>query len=352
MVAVNFRSDNVAGVHPAILEALAAANIGTDASYGSDAWTARLQSRFAELFETSVRVLPVATGTAANALALSLLAKPWGAIYCSATGHIDDSECGAGEFFTGGAKIVTHAARHGKLQPDALEQAFAKAGFGMTHKVQPQVLNLTQGTERGTVYSLGELETLIGLAKERGMRVHMDGARFGNAVSRLGCTPAEVTWKSGVDVLSFGATKNGAMCTDAVVVFDPALFEEAGYRARRAGQVFSKMRFLSAQLLAYVENGRWLELAGNANAMASRLSEGLAALDGVELVDPVEMNEVFARFPQALIDGLEADGLGFYNRGGGEIRAVTAFDTTAEQVDTFLTAARRHAQPAPRRASA
>jgi threonine aldolase len=343
MTPVSFRSDNVAGVAPEILAAIGAANGGTAPSYGTDPLTAQLQERFGQLFETKVRVAPVATGTAANALSLSLLAGPYGAVMCSATAHINDSECGAGEFFTGGAKLVTLASRHGKLQPDALEHALATAGIGMTHRVQPQLLSVTEGTERGTLYQLDELRELFAIAKRFGLRIHMDGARFANALAALRCSPAELTWKLGVDVLSFGATKNGAMCTDAVVVFDPGLFDELGFRARRAGQVFSKMRFLSAQLLAYVEGGLWLRLADNANATAARLARGLEALSGVTLVDPVEINEVFATMPPGMIEGLKAAGMGFHDRGGGHIRAVTAFDTTEEQVDAFLAAAARHA---------
>jgi threonine aldolase len=207
--------------------------------------------------------------------------------------------------------------------------------------VQPAVLSLTQATEYGTVYDLDRLRELTAIAREYGLRVHMDGARFANALAALGCEPADVTWRLGVDVLSFGATKNGALAAEAVVVFDPALFDQLGFRARRAGHVFSKSRFIAAQLAAYLEDGLWLRLAAHANRMAGRLAEGLRTLSGVELLHPVEINELFLRMPEPMIEGLQSAGFGLYDRGGGEVRLVTAFNTTAEQVDGFISAARR-----------
>jgi threonine aldolase len=339
---VNFRSDNVAGVAPEVLEALLSANVGTDGSYGADRTTARLQDQFSELFETACFVQPLATGTAMNALALSLLTPPWGAVLCSSIAHIHDSECGAGELFTGGAKIVPLGEANGKLTPAMLRQFLARVAWGGTHQAQPTVVSITQGTERGTIYSLAEIEEIAAVAREHELKLHMDGARFANAVAALGCSPAAVTWKLGVDVLSFGATKNGAMCAEALVVFDKSLRDPLRFRARKAGQIFSKMRFISAQLEACVLYGLWLRLAGNANRAAGRLARGLSRLEGVELLHDVEINEIFARFPQRLIDGLKADGIGFYDRGGGEVRLVTAFDTTDEQVDQLLACAHRH----------
>ena len=335
----NFRSDNVSGVAPEILAAIGAANARPAASYGADQITRRLQERFSELFETRCFVQPVATGTATNALALSLLSPPYGAIFCTEVAHIQDSECGAGEFFTGGAKLLPLPAEHGRLAPETLDHAIRHAGRGLTHAVQPAALSLTQATECGTLYPLEQLRALTGIAREERLRVHMDGARFANALAALGCTPAELTWRLGVDVVSFGATKNGALAAEALVVFDPALAEPLRYRARRAGQVFSKMRFVSAQLEAYVADGLWLRLAANANAMARRLSDGLAALEGVELLHPVEVNEIFLRVPQRMIEGLLAAGFGLYDRGGGEVRLVCAFDTTPLPVDAFVAAA-------------
>jgi threonine aldolase len=338
---VNLRSDNVAGVAPEMLAAIEAANAGTAPSYGADPITARLQDVFSELFETRCFVQPVATGTATNALALALIAPPYGAVYCTDVGHVHDSECGAGEFYTGGAKIVPLAETHGRLRPEALRAALRKAGIGHTGRVQPAALNLTEATERGTVYRLDQLDELIAIALEYGLRVHMDGARFANAIAALGCRPADVTWRRGVDVLSFGATKNGAMGAEAVVVFSEELAEPLRFRARRAGQVFSKMRFISAQLEAYVRGGLWLRLAGHANAMARRLADGIGGLPGVSLVHPVEINEIFALMPRRMIEGLLADGFGLYDRGGGEVRLVTAFNNTRGQIDAFVAAARR-----------
>jgi threonine aldolase len=338
---VNLRSDNVAGIAPEILAAIEAANAGTAPSYGADPITARLQAVFAELFETRCFVQPVATGTATNALALALIAPPYGAVYCTDVGHVHDSECGAGEFYTGGAKIVPLAQEHGRLRPEALRAALARAGIGHTGRVQPAALNLTEATERGTVYRPGELDELIGIARAYGLRVHMDGARFANAIAALGCRPADLTWRRGVDVLSFGATKNGAMGAEAVVVFAEDLAEPLRFRARRAGQVFSKMRFISAQLEAYVHGDLWLRLARQANAMARRLADGIEGLPGVRLLHPVEINEIFAAMPQRMIDGLLAAGFGLYDRGGGEVRLVTAFNNTAGQIDAFVAAARR-----------
>lgn len=336
----SFRSDNVAGAAPEILAALVDANTGSAASYGADHITSRLQGIFAELFETDCFVQPMATGTATNALALALLSPPYGAIYCSDVAHIHGSECGAGEFFTGGAKPVPLPAEHGRLSRRTLADAIARAGRGQSHRVQPAVLGLTQATERGTLYSLDQLRELAALARKEGLRVHMDGARFGNAVAALRCSPADMTWRAGVDVLSFGATKNGALAAEALVVFDPSLIEPLRYRARRAGQVFSKMRFISAQLEAYLADGLWLRLAGHANAMATRLAHGLRDIDGVALIDPVEINEVFLTLPRPMIDGLLEAGLGLGDFGGGEVRLVTAFDTGPDDVDAFVGAAR------------
>jgi threonine aldolase len=254
---------------------------------------------------------------------------------------VHDSECGAGEFYTGGARIVPLAAEHGRLHPETLRVALERAGIGHTGRVQPAALNLTQATERGTVYRLDQLDALIGIAREYGLRVHMDGARFANAIAALGCRPADATWRRGVDVLSFGATKNGAMGAEAVVVFKDELAEPLRFRARRAGQVFSKMRFISAQLEAYLQDGLWLRLAAHANAMARHLAAGLATIPAIRLLHPVESNEIFAAMPPPLIEGLLAAGFGLYDRGGGAVRLVTAFNNTAEQIDAFVAAARR-----------
>lgn len=337
----NFCSDNTAGAAPEILDAIVAANEGRAMPYGNDDVTRRVEARFAEIFETEVAVLPVATGTAANVLALTALTPPFGAIYCHEDAHIHVDECGAPEFYTGGAKLVPLAGANGKLDPATLARAIT--GAGVVHAVQPAAISLTQASEAGTVYSLDEVAAIAKLARAHGLGLHMDGARFANALVALGCTPAEATWKAGVDALSFGATKNGALAAEAVLLFKPALAATLGYRRKRGGHLFSKMRFLSAQLEAYLRDDLWLRNARHANAMAARLGEGLAALDGVAVIRPVEANEVFARLPAATIEGLLGRGFAFYRWGpeaNREIRLVTAFDTPETDVAAFLAAVR------------
>jgi threonine aldolase len=332
---VNFASDNVTGIAPEILAAIEAANRGAAMPYGADEITRRLEQRFAEIFEHAVVVFPVATGTAANALALACLTPPFGAVYCHEQAHIATDECGAPEFFTGGAKLVTCPGEHGKLTPDIL--AARIAGAGVMHKVQPAILSITQQTEAGTVYRADEIAALGALARRHGLALHMDGARFANAVATLGCAPAAITWRAGVDALSFGATKNGALAAEAVVFFDPAKAGELGFRRKRAGHLLSKLRFVSAQLDAYLANDLWLRNARHANAMAARLGGGLAALPGARLLHPVEGNEVFAELTEPAIERLRAAGFGFYRRGATPVlRLVTAFDTDPAAVEALL----------------
>jgi threonine aldolase len=333
---MNFMSDNVAGAAPEIMAALLEANEGTAPSYGADAISKRLEQRFADLFGRTVAVFPVATGTAANALALAQFTPPWGAIYCHAEAHIQADECGAPEMFTGGAKLVPLPGPHGKLSPETLATALDRAPKGFVHAVQPAALSLTQATEAGTVYRPDEVATLAEIAHRHGLSVHMDGARFANAVAHLGCDPADITWRAGVDALSFGATKNGALGAEAVIFFDPAKAADFAYRRKRSAHLFSKMRFLAAQLDAYLADGLWLRLAAHANAMAARLAQGLAALPGVTLSHPVEANEIFAALPEAMITHLQAQGAGFYRWDGQVIRLVTAWNTPAADVERFL----------------
>jgi threonine aldolase len=340
---LNLRSDNVTGIAPPILDAILRANRGSTASYGADERTLGLGERFSELFGKRCAVQPLGTGTATNALAMSLLTPPWGAIVCSAVSHVHDSECGAAELFTGGAKVTPLPEADGKLAPETLERHLTKAGWGRTSEVQPAVLAIAQATERGTVYQPDEIAALAAIARRHGLKVHLDGARFANALAALGCEPADLTWKAGVDVLSFGGTKNGCLAAEAIVMFDESLAEPLRFRARKAGHIFSKMRFVSAQLEAYVENGLWLRLAAHANAMAARVATGLEEIEGARLLHPVDINEVFMALPDAAREGLKADGFGFYDRGGGTVRLVTAFDTAPEQVDAFVASARRHA---------
>jgi threonine aldolase len=289
-----------------------------------------------------VRVFPVATGTAANALALAATTKPWGAIYCHEAAHIHTAEAGATEFFSGGAKLLALAGEGFRLQAASVAAAIARAGIGIKNRSQPAAVSVSQATEYGTLYRVDELAAIGSAARAAGIKLHMDGARFANALAGLRCTPAEMTWRQGVDILSFGATKNGAMSTDAIVVFDETLVEDLSYRLRRAGQTWSKMRFAAAQLLAYVEDGLYLRSAGRANALAARLAAGIAPLAGVRLVAPVEANEVFVELPEVVIDALAADGILFLRRDRRLIRLVCRFDGDETEVDAFLAALARH----------
>ncbi len=341
---MDFRSDNVTGACPEVMAALAAANRGSASSYGADAITEGLTQTFARLFETDrLIVFPVATGTAANALALAQLAPPHGAVWCHRQAHIEEDECGAPEFYSGGAKLVLLDGADGKIAASDLAARLAAYPFGVEHHVQPAAVSLTQATESGTVYSADELKAIAEVCRRHRLGLHVDGARFANAVAHLGASPAALTWQAGVDVLSFGATKNGALAAEALVFFRPELAEGFLYRRKRAGQLFSKMRFLSAQLAGYLENDVWLHNARHANAMAARLAAGLTALPGIALAHPTQANEVFVTLPEAAIGRLEAAGFRFHRWGGAAaatIRLVTAFDTAPAAVDALITAAR------------
>ncbi|MFQ3456606.1 beta-eliminating lyase-related protein [Bradyrhizobium sp. UFLA01-814] len=337
----NFRSDNVAPVSPEILRAIEEANRGPAAAYGDDDYSKLLNQRFSTLFETEVAVFPVSTGTAANALSLATCVRPYGAIYCHKEAHIDTAEGGATEAFTGGAKLLTLPGRHFRIEPPILREAVTGAAWGVRNRAQPDAVSITQASEYGTVYPLAEIAAIGEIARDKNLSLHMDGARFANGLARLGCSPADMTWRAGVDILSFGATKNGAMSADAIVVFDHNLVEPLSYRLRRAGQTTSKMRYASAQLLAYVEDRLFLRLAANANSVAAYLGAGLAALPDVRLVAPVEANLIFAKLPALAIDRLTANGLQFARRGDEVIRFVARFDSTEEEADEVIALVRR-----------
>jgi threonine aldolase len=347
----NFYSDNVSGAAPEILEALVAANAGDTAPYGADPLTEGLQTRFAELFETDVEVYPVGTGTAANGLCASIVAAPYGAIYLSDAAHLHGSECGGPEFWSGGnARTIPVPSTNGKIAAVDVTRMVDEAVARPATEVPPRAVSITQGTEASTVYTLAEVRGLAEAARARRLWVHMDGARLANAVARLGCTPAEATWKAGVDVLSFGATKNGALAAEAVVFFNRELAQTMRYRRRRGGHLFSKMRFLSVQLEAFIKNGLWLRNARHANAMAQRVREGLAKIPGVRFPSPTEINFVLVTLPQPVWDGLVAEGYSFSRRGApseGIIRIACAFDTTEEAVDTLVEVAHRYAGSRP-----
>jgi threonine aldolase len=337
---VSFTSDNASGVAPEILQALVEANSGPAMPYGADAITQRVSARLAEVFETEVTVFPVATGTAANSLSLSVMVPPYGAVYCHELAHIHVDECGAPEFYTGGAKLVPLAGAHGKFDAQTLSAAIE--GAGNVHAVQPAAISITQASEAGTIYTPAEIAALSEVARANGLGLHMDGARFANALVAGNHSPAELTWKSGVDALSFGATKNGALGAEAVVLFKPALADTFAYRRKRGGHLFSKMRFLSAQIEAYLRDDLWLRNARHANAMAGQLASGLGKISGVGLCHPVEANEIFARMPEAMIAGLQAKGFVFYRWGAPaacEVRLVTSFETDPKDVAAFVSAA-------------
>jgi threonine aldolase len=348
---IDYRSDNTGRAAPEILEALVRANNGTALGYGADEWTARLQERFAELFETPVRVFPVATGTAANALSLAAASPSWGLVYCSEAAHINTAEANAAGFFGGGLKLVPVAGPHGRVDPDAFARSLAAIQPGQLHRGQPAAVNITQASDLGTVYPVAEIRAITEIAKRRGLKVHMDGARFANALARLECSPAEMSWRAGVDILSFGATKNGGALCDAIVVFNPELADGLAVQLRRAGQVWSKMRFASAQLMAYVENGLWLQLAAASNAVAARIAGGIEAVPGLRLVAPVEVNELFLELPGAAMDALEREGFQFYRRSPTLARFVCRFDTSEAEADALIAALRRNCAAAPARAA-
>jgi len=348
---IDYRSDNTGRAAPEILEALVRANTGTALGYGADEWTARLQERFRELFEAPVRVFPVATGTAANALSLAAASPSWGLVYCSEAAHINTAEANAAGFFGGGLKLVPVAGPHGRVDPDAFARSLAAIQPGQLHRGQPAAVNITQASDLGTVYPVAEIRAITEIAKRRGLKVHMDGARFGNALARLGCSPAEMSWRAGVDILSFGATKNGGALCDAIVVFNPELADGLAVQLRRAGQVWSKMRFASAQLMAYVENGLWLQLAAASNAVAARIAGGIEAVPGLRLVAPVEVNELFLELPGAAMDALEREGFQFYRRSPTLARFVCRFDTSEAEADALIAALCRNCAAAPARAA-
>ena len=342
-----FASDNWAGAAPEIIEAIARANEGPAPSYGGDDLTRRVEGRFAELFERECAVYLVATGGAANGLALSVMTPPYGMILCHEESHIQMDECAGPEFFTGGAKLLPIPGEAGKLTPDAVAKALAGFSHRPPHGAPAAVLSLTQGTECGTLYTHNELSALSAVAHDAGLSVHMDGARFANAVAASGASPTDLSWKAGVDVLCFGATKNGCIAAEAVVFFDRDKARDFEFRRKRAGHLWSKMRFIAAQFDAYLEDGLWLRLASRANAMAQRLSDGLAGIKGVAVSYPTEINEVFAVFPDGVAEALRDAGAAFYpwvtpgDPAAGKMqRLIASFRTTEDEVDAFLAATR------------
>ena len=309
---INFRSDNESPAAPQIMDALARANEGAAWAYGTDDWSLRLDDAFSDLFDTPTRVLPLSTGTAANSIALASVTPPWGAVFAHRAAHIYNDECGAPEFYGHGLRIVPVDSPDGRLAPGALAQAIrANEGHGV-HSYLPAAVSLTQSTECGTVYQADEVAAVCGLARRHDMATHMDGARFANAVARLGCHPGDITWRAGVDMLSFGASKNGCMAAEALLLFGRhAVHEHAERLRKRSGHLLSKMRYVSAQLLAYIEDDLWLRMAAHANRQAARFAAAVAAHDEAELEYPVEANEVFVRWSAEGFQRLEAAGIEF-----------------------------------------
>ena len=342
---MNFASDNHYGATPDILAAIAAVGQAPQPAYGDDDVTKRVTARLCEVFERDVAVYPVINGTTANALSLATLVPPHGAILCHAEAHIAVDECGAPEFFTHGAKLVPIEGHDAKLTPAAIEKALGHFQKGFVHHAQPAAISLTQSTELGTVYSPSEIAAISALARARDMKVHMDGARFANALVGLGCTPAEMTWKAGVDALSFGATKNGALAAEAVVFFNRDDVRDFEYRRKKSGHLLSKMRFVSVQLEAYLKNGHWLASARHANGLAQRLAQGLAQAGAIEIEHPVSANAVFARMPDALAKKLRKNGVQFYDwgvpsKGRTLARLMLSFATPEEDVTRLIELAR------------
>jgi threonine aldolase len=331
---MRFFSDNAAAACPEVMAALAAAN-RLDTAYDGDALSKRLDGAFSELFKRDVRAIWVATGTAANSLALAALCPPHGSIVCHRDAHIQNDECGAPEFYTHGAKLLLAEGEGAKLTPDSVRALLATVRNDV-HQVQPAALSITNATEYGLVYTVDEVAALGELARERRLGFHMDGARFANAVARLGCSPADLTWRAGIDALSFGFVKNGGMSAEMLVFFRPELADATLYRRKRAGHLLSKGRFLAAQVLAMLEGDVWLHNARAANESAATLAEAA----GDRLVLPVEANEIFLKVTPEEAAALRAKGFDFYDWGPGEARLVTSWDSDPAHVQTLAEAIR------------
>ena len=323
---MRFFSDNAAPVHPAVLDAITTAD-ELDTAYDGDRWSKRLDERFSALFETEVRVLWVPSGTAANCLALAALCPPHGAIVCHKDAHIQNDECGAPEFYTHGAKLLLGEGEGAKLTPDTIGAVLSAARYDV-HQQRPRAISITNATEYGRVYTAAEVAAIGALAKERGLGLHMDGARFANAVVATGASPAALTWKAGVDALSFGFVKNGGMNAEALVFFRTDLAEDTLYRRKKAGHLLSKGRYLAAQLLAMLERDVWLDCARASNAGAALLAKAA----GKRLIHPAEANEVFLRVTPDEAAALRAKGFDFYDWGPGEARLVVSWDQRADAI--------------------
>ena len=333
---VQFASDNVTGACPEVLTALLKANEDDKTPYGNDELSKNLQNKFSEIFEKEVIVFPTASGTAANALALSTMTPSFGNIYCHRLSHINVDECGAPEFYTGGAKLVNLDGNNGKIIAEELDRNISRKG--VVHHTQPSSVSITQLCETGVTYNLDEIKKISEITHKHDLNIHMDGARFANALVALNCTPAEMTWKSGIDVLSFGATKNGCLAAEAIIFFKPELVGNLAFLMKRAGHLLSKMRFVSAQLDAYISNDVWLKNAKHANAMGKKLSQGLLKHKNIELAYPTDANEVFVKIPKNIIDQFNSNGYKINDEEweNKAVRLVAAWNTDSSDVDSFL----------------
>ncbi len=330
-----FASDNSSGICPEAFAAMAEANHGHETGYGNDSWTAKASDLMREVFETKCEVFFVFNGTAANSLALASLCQSYHSILCHELAHLETAECGAPEFFSNGSKVLLLPGAHAKIDPSAIDAVVNKRKD--IHYPKPSVLSLTQPTELGTIYSLDELRTLTDAARKFNLRVHMDGARFANAVAALNVAPKDLTWKAGVDVLSFGGTKNGLAVGEAVVFFNADLAREFDFRCKQGGQLASKMRFLSAPWVGILRDGAWLKHAAHANAMAQLLEKTIAKLPQVEIAHPVQSNAVFAHFPEKVTQGMYQAGWKFYTHVSrdGSARLMCSWDTTPSDIEAF-----------------
>ncbi len=345
---MHFASDNASPAHPRVIEALVRANDGYMPSYGTDPLMDEVTARIRDIFEApEAAIYLVATGSTANALSLACFAQPWSTIFCHRIAHVEEDECNAPEFYTGGAKLTLVEGANGRIDPAELRRLIRFSGRAGVHNAQAGPVSLTNVTEVGTVYSVAEVEQITRIAQEHGLPVHMDGARFANAIAATGATPAEMTWRAGIDVLSFGGTKNGLLGVEAVVIFDPAKAWEFELRRKRGGHLFSKHRYLSAQMLAYLEDDLWLSMARDANEAGARLAEGMQDTDGVSLIYPADANMIFAEFSRAMHRKADEGGAQYHIWPGDQpaegpddealaARFVCSWCTGEEEVDSFL----------------
>jgi threonine aldolase len=333
-LAQQFASDNYAGICSEAWAAMQAANHGHATAYGDDHWTFRAANAFRELFETECEVFFVFNGTAANSLALASLCQSYHGVICCDASHVETDECGAPEFFSNGSKLLVAPSIDGKLTPASISELATKRQD--IHYPKPRVVTVTQPTETGRVYSLDELSAISAACKEHGLSLHMDGARFANASASLGCPPAELTWKRGVDVLCFGGTKNGMAVGEAVIFFDKKLAIDFDYRCKQAGQLASKMRFLAAPWVGMLESGAWLKNAEHANRCAQYFAERVRQIENIQVVSEVDANTVFLNAPNEILDALRSRGWKFYTFIGGAARIMFAWDSDLKHIDALL----------------